>query len=518
MLLLLSIFDDAYFEFCPTCAEECELSIKITNTRPRKRTKVVATLGPASSNETVLRQMILAGLDVVRINFSHGDTAELTALVNLIRRLSDEMDVPIAILGDLRGPRIRVGEIEGGKVHLQTGQQLLITPRAVIGNNDRVSVSFQKLANDVVTGCPILLDDGNIELEVEKIKTNGDVIGRVIKGDELSSRRGVNLPGRRVSLPSITQKDFADIDFAVKHSFDFLALSFVQSVDDVRQLHAYLAAKGADIPVIAKIERRTALNDIDNIVREAYGVMVARGDLALEMSIQDVPIAQKRIIAACRQAAVPVITATQMLESMETRHKPTRAEATDVANAILDGTDALMLSGETAIGTYPAETVAMMSSIAIRTEQAWLSGELTGPPELSPPHSIDANIAYISHIAAKSVSAQAIIMHTTTGATARRVACHRPYIPVLALSSFTEAQRHLALTWGVESEMVGPVHSTEQMVRLAFDQAINCEVAGPGDTVVITAGTPYGVADRTNTLKIEEIPEDFPTQPMASDV
>jgi len=494
------------------------VSIRITNTRPRKRTKIVATLGPASSDEAVLRQMILAGLDVIRINFSHGAPDDLVTWVTLIRRLSEEMNVPIAILGDLRGPRIRVGEIETGSVHLKAGQQLLMTPRAVVGNNECVSVSFKKLANDVVVGCPILLDDGNVELEVEKIKNNGDVIGRVVQGDELSSRRGVNLPGRRVSLPSITQKDFADIDFAVEHKFDFLALSFVQSVDDVRQLSAYLAAKGADIPVIAKIERQTALDDIDQIVREAYGVMVARGDLALEMSIQDVPIAQKRIIAACRQAAIPVITATQMLESMETRHKPTRAEATDVANAILDGTDALMLSGETAIGKYPEDTVAMMSSIAIRTERAWLSGELSGPPELSPPGGIDANIAYVSHIAAKSVSARAIIMHTTTGGTARRVACHRPHLPVLALSSIPESQRRLSLTWGVESEMVGSIQGTDDMVRLAIGQAIGCNVADPGDIVVITAGTPYGVADRTNMLIIEEIPEDFSVQSSGSDV
>jgi pyruvate kinase len=236
------------------------------------------------------------------------------------------------------------------------------------------------------------------------------------------------------------------------------------------------------------------------------------------MSIQDVPIAQKRIIAACRQAGIPVITATQMLESMETRHKPTRAEATDVANAILDGTDALMLSGETAIGKYPEDTVAMMSSIAIRTERAWLSGELAGPPELSPPGGIDANIAYVSHIAAKSVSARAIIMHTTTGGTARRVACHRPHLPVLALSSFPESQRRLSLTWGVESEMVGSIQGTDEMVQLAIDQAIGCNVADPGDIVVITAGTPYGVADRTNMLIIEEIPEDFSVQSSGSDV
>jgi pyruvate kinase len=307
-------------------------------------------------------------------------------------------------------------------------------------------------------------------------------------------------------LPSITKKDYADIDFAIAHKFDFLALSFVQSADDVRQLNAYLASEGVKIPVIAKIEKQSALGDIDEIVREAYGVMVARGDLALEMSIQDVPIAQKRIIAACRRAAIPVITATQMLESMIEQHKPTRAEATDVANAILDGTDALMLSAETAIGHYPVETIAVMSAIAMRTEQAWMKGELPGPAELPPPQTIEANVAYASQVVAKSIAAKAIVIHTTTGGTARRVACYRPTIPLLALTSRPESQRRLALTWGVESDLEEEIQNTDHMVSLAFEQVLNRGVGIPGDTIVITAGTPFGVAGRTNMLKVEDIP------------
>ena len=489
------------------------MSIKLTDTRPKKRTKIVATLGPASSNEEALRQMILAGLDVVRINFSHGTRDELVPVIELVRQLSESMKVPLAILGDLRGPRIRVGEIEGGLVQLKIGQTVCLTPQPVLGNSERISVSFKKLADDVEIGSLILVDDGNIEIKVENIKSNGEVLGRVVQGDALSSRRGINLPGRRVSLPSITEKDFGDIEFAIAQKFDYLALSFVQSVDDVRQLNAYLASKGANIPVIAKIERQNALDDIENIIKEAYGVMVARGDLALEMSIQDVPIAQKRIIAACRRAAIPVITATQMLESMEHRHKPTRAEATDVANAILDGTDALMLSGETAIGEFPAETIAMMSSIAQHAERAWMTKELPGPPDLPLPQGIDASVAYASHVVARSLSAQTIIIHTTTGSTARRVACHRPNIPILALTSIPEIQRRLALTWGVESELVESIRGTDHMVNLAFNQALKCQTAGPGDVVVITAGTPYGIAGRTNMLKVEEIPEDFTYQP-----
>ncbi len=480
------------------------------NIRPKKRTKIVATLGPTSSDEAMLRQMILAGLDVVRINFSHGKAEDLVPLINLVRRLSDEMGVAIAILGDLRGPRIRVGEIEGGMVKLEVGQQIWLTPQAVMGTRERISVSFHKLAQDVELGSLLLLEDGMIEIEVEQIKKNGDVLGRVVQGDLLSSRRGINLPGRRVSLPSITKKDFGDIEFAIEHKFDFLALSFVQSVDDVRQLNTYLAAKEANIPVIAKIERQNALDDLENIVKEAYGVMVARGDLALEMSIQEVPIAQKHIIAACRQAAIPVITATQMLESMEHKHKPTRAEATDVANAILDGTDALMLSGETAIGDYPDETIAMMSSIALHTEKAWMGKELTaGPPDLPLPVGVDASIAYASHLVARGLEAKTIVIHAKTGTSARRVACHRPHIPVLAVSSFPITRRRLALTWGVESITIEDIHNTQQLVEMAFRETVRHGAAQPSDLVTIAAGTPYGKAGPINMLKVEEIPGDF---------
>jgi len=484
------------------------MSIKITDTRPRKKTKIVATIGPASSNESTLRRMICAGLDVVRINFSHSRHDDVSDLVARVRNLGNEMGVPVAILGDLRGPRIRVGEIEGGSVDLTPGQKLVLTPEEMVGRQDRVSVSFPKLAHDVTIGGTILLDDGNIELQVEQIGADGDVVCCVTEGGRLSSRRGLNLPGQHVNLPSLTKKDFKDIAFAIAHQFDFLALSFVQSVDDVRLLKAYLASQDSEIPVIAKIERRNALDDIENIVDEADGVMVARGDLALEMSLEDVPIAQKKIIAACRCKAKPVITATQMLESMIHAHKPTRAEVTDVSNAILDGTDAVMLSGETAIGSYPAEAVAMMSSIAMRTEAAWMEGQLPGPPPLPMPKSIDGNIAYASQQAAQSVNARALIIHTQTGNTARRVSCHRPAIPMLALSSIPASLRRLALTWGVETELVDSIQNTKHMVFMSFHYALQCGYAKQGDIIAVTAGTPYGMAGRTNMLKIEEVPGD----------
>jgi pyruvate kinase len=478
------------------------------NDRPRKRTRIVATIGPASDDEATLRQMILAGLNVVRFNFSHSQADELPPLIRLVRKLSDELEVPLAIMGDLRGPRIRVGDIETGSVDLASSQTILLTPQTIVGNKDRVSVSYPRLAQDVQVGSLLLLDDGNIELEVEKIKANGDVLCRITQGGKLSGRRGINLPGLRVSLPSITSKDFTDIDFAIEHQFDFLALSFVQSAEDVRQLKNYLADKGASIPVIAKIERGNALAEIETIVQEAYGVMVARGDLALEMSIQDVPIAQKQIIAVCRQAATPVITATQMLESMIESNKPTRAEATDVANAILDGTDALMLSAETAIGHYPVEAVATMSTIAASTERAWTIDELPDPPALRPPSEIESTVAYASYVVSKSLSAKAIVTYTASGATARRVACHRPFIPILALSAYPETRRRLALTWGVESALTEEIYNTDYLIERALEQAQICQVAQPGDTIVITAGTPpRELKGQTNTLKVERIPD-----------
>lgn len=452
-----------------------------------------------------MRKMILAGLDVVRFNFSHSTPEYLDPLVKTVRKLSDELNVPIAILGDLRGPRIRVGEIEGGTVFLATGQTIVLTPQTVVGNSERISISFPHLARDVKIGSRLLLDDGDIELIVEKIDDSGEITGFVNQGGMLSSNRGVNLPGQRVSLPAVTQKDLADVDFAIEHGFDFLALSFVQSADDVRRLKDYLVQKGAAIPIIAKIEKQGGLDDIETIVQEAYGIMVARGDLALEMSIQEVPVAQKQIIDICRQTATPVITATQMLESMVHQNKPTRAEATDVANAILDGTDALMLSGETAIGKHPVQTVATMSAIAIRTETAWLKGELTGPVAIKSPKEIDAAVAHASHLVAEFLNARAIITYTTTGSTALRVARYRSPVPILALSSYPATRCRLALSWGVESALVEKMERTADMVKVALQQVQSCYMGVPGDIVVITAGTPYGIGGRTNLLKVEQV-------------
>ncbi len=476
-----------------------------------KRTKIVATLGPASNNEEVLRGMIRAGLNVVRINFSHQkDGAALQETLARVRRVAEELNVPVAILGDLRGPRIRVGEMTGGSIQLEPGSRIALSPKNDFpGTPERIGISFPALAGDVQLGSVLLLDDGNLQLTVREVTAEGEVVCEVVRGGVLSSNRGINLPGQRVSLPSLTEKDFADIELAIAENFDFLALSFVQSADDVRALKAHLQARGADIPVIAKIEKKSALDDIDAIAREAWGVMVARGDLALEMSLPEVPIAQKRIITACRREFSPVITATQMLESMTNSPKPTRAEATDVANAIIDGTDAVMLSGESAIGKYPVETVATMSAIAARAETAWLSEELPGPAPLPRRQELEATVSFATQEIADTLNARAIVTYTTGGSTTRRVACHRPRVPILALCTSAAVQRRAGLIWGVESEVAEMIQGTAHMVELALRHAVQHCGAAPGDTIVIVAGTPYAVSGRTNLIKVEQVPQSF---------
>ncbi len=480
---------------------------RISDKRPLKRTKIVATLGPASDKEDTLYQMILSGLDAVRFNFSHSTHEYLKPQVQRIRNLGDRMGVPVAVIGDLQGPRIRIGEMANGKATLTTGQDICLTPRQLTGNKDVVSVSHRDMAGDVRVGSLILIDDGNIELEVLKIVADGDIHCRILRGGELSDRRGINLPGLPVNLPSITPKDYADIDFAVAQDFDFLALSFVQSAEDVRILKNYLKQKGSDISIIAKIERQNALDEIEAIASQAWGVMVARGDLALEMSLQEVPIAQKRIIDVCRRAAIPVITATQMLESMIEKYKPTRAEATDVANAILDGTDALMLSAETAVGRHPIDAVTTMSEIAVAVENAWFGKKMSGPIPFTPPDDIEPMVAYAGNLVAESLAAKAIVAYTSSGLTACRVACHRPHRPVLSLAITPRVQRRLSLAWGVESALIDPIKATDNMVDVALRKVQYHGLAGAGDVVVIVAGTPpYGESGRTNTLKVERIP------------
>jgi pyruvate kinase len=434
-------------------------------------------------------------MDVARLNFSHRTGEQAKPLVERIRKVADQMGVFIGVLGDLRGPRIRVGEMENGSIEFQRGNKTILTPEPVTGTPAKIAVSFKGLYRDVAPGSILLLDDGNIELQALEIRSNG----------ELKSNKGVNLKNRLVSLPSLTTKDYVDLDFAVSEELDFLALSFVQSSSDVRFLNQALAERGASIPVIAKIERKNALDDIENIVRECYGVMVARGDLALEMSFEDVPIAQKRIISVCRDEGVPVITATQMLESMINFHKPTRAEAADIANAILDGSDAVMLSAESAVGRFPVEAVSTMATIAARAEEAWIKGELPIPPSIPDRADLEAAVGHAAHTIANSVSAKAIISATSSGGTPRRVACHRPKMPIIALCSSKEVCRRMALTWGVQPVHTDNINGTAHLVKLSADAATRILGAKPEDVLTIVAGTPFNMPGKTNLIKVEKI-------------
>jgi pyruvate kinase len=481
--------------------------------RPAKRTKIVATIGPASDSEEMLRRLVDAGMDVARLNFSHRTAEEAKPLVERIRKVADQMGVFVGIMGDLRGPRIRVGEMQGSAIELTQGNKIVITPQKVIGTAEKIAVSFRGLANDVAHGAIILLDDGNIELQVLDIRPQGEVLCEILRGGQLKSNKGVNLRNRLVSLPSLTTKDYQDLDFAVADEIDFLALSFVQSSSDVRFLKQAVAERGANIPVIAKIERKNALDDIESIVRECYGVMVARGDLALEMSFEDVPIAQKRIISVCRQAGVPVITATQMLESMTSFHKPTRAEAADVANAILDGTDAVMLSAESAVGKFPVEAVATMATIAARAEKAWITGELPALPPLPDSPDLDAAVGHAAQMIANEVSARAIVTATASGTTSRRVACHRPKMPVIALCSSKDICQRLSVMWGVEPELVPPLLGTAHLVKLSGEAAAKILKAEPDDVLTIVAGTPYNVPGKTNLIKVETVATALKAEP-----
>jgi pyruvate kinase len=469
-----------------------------------KRTKIVCTIGPASEEPETLKGMIAAGMDVARLNFSHGSYESHAAVIARLRRLSRELERPIAIMGDLRGPRIRIGEMKPG-VELAQGQPYVLTTREITGDEQQAPVSYTGLPGDLSVGDVLLIDDGDIELVVERIAAP-DIYCCVRDGGPLVSHKGINLPGISLSLHALTEKDLQDVQFAVEQQLDFLALSFVQSADDVKRLKSVLAGAGADIPIIAKIEKSGALSDLDAIVSEAYGVMVARGDLALEMSMAEVPIAQKTIIDKCRAAAVPVITATQMLESMIEEPHPTRAEATDVANAVFDGTDALMLSAETAVGHHPVQVVSTMAAIAARAEEAWRKEEVRQKEPLLPQHSVDDTIGCLSCLAAKNLEAAAIVTHTTSGSTARRVCRHRPLTPILALTPRPATCNRLCLSWGVRPLLV-PEMQGEEIGQLALSKARELRLAGPGDLVVITAGIPLGVPGTTNTLKVQALPD-----------
>jgi len=466
------------------------------------RTKIVCTLGPACDAPGILRDMIRAGMDVARINFSHGDYAAHARRIADARRTAKEEGRTLAVLCDLQGPKLRVGEISGGSVEWPQGSCVTLTTRAVPGDAGGVHLPHPDLVADVQPGQRLLLDDGALELQIES-KTEADLVCRVVVGGRLGSHKGVSAPGAALSLSSLTDKDRADAQFAVEQSADYIALSFVRRAADVSGLRALLASRGAHVPIVAKIEKAEALDAFDEILQAADAVMVARGDLGVETPAEYVPIHQKRILRACNRAGKPAITATQMLQSMMHNPRPTRAEASDVANAVLDGSDAVMLSGETATGHYPVETVQVMERVATIAEEHLECGEwLRRVSEASVPSEA---IARATVEIAMELKAAAIITSTMSGHTAQMVARYRPCVPVLAATPDEAVYRRMALVWGVVPLLVPEYASTDEMIETTTRAARKAGLVKPGECVVITAGIPAGGEGKTNMLKVHVI-------------
>ncbi|MEJ7809708.1 MAG: pyruvate kinase [Gemmatimonadaceae bacterium] len=469
------------------------------------RTKIVCTLGPASSARDTLRDLISAGLDVARINFSHGTHEQHAHVIETIRSLARELGHPVAVLGDLQGPRIRIGSLPE-TIALTEGADVILAPEDDSRAGD-IPVTYDLLAKDLKAGDRILVDDGLLDLVALEVAPPR-VHARVVHGGPLRSHKGMNFPGVLVSAPSITDKDRADIEFAIAQGVDYLALSFVRRASDIQALRAMIPKA---MLIVAKIEKDTALANIESILRVADAVMVARGDLGVELPFEEVPIAQKRIIAAANAMGRPVITATQMLESMVTNPRPTRAEASDVANAILDGTDAVMLSAETATGAYPVLAVGAMTRIITEIEKQPPAQRdrplpIAAQPSDGPVATEDA-IGAATVAAVRLLRAPVVIVFTKSGFTARIVSSHRPDVPILALTDTESTYHQLALVWGVYSELVPqtPDRSYTEMVKHGLAAVLARGFAKEGDRVVVTAGVPFDVPGTTNFMKIEVV-------------
>jgi pyruvate kinase len=470
-----------------------------------RRAKIVCTLGPSTDSPERVRALVEAGLDVARMNFSHGEHEEHGRRFREVRQAAEVTGRNIAILGDLQGPKIRLGRFAEGKTVWATGERVRITVEDVEGTHDRVSTTYKHLADDVRPGDRLLVDDGNIGLVAVEIESGTDVVCDVTEGGPVSNNKGLSLPGVPVSVPPLSTKDADDLEFALKLGVDFIALSFVRAPEDVKLVHQVMDAVGIRRPVIAKIEKPEAVERLEEIVLSFDGIMVARGDLGVEMPLEQVPIVQKRAVQIARDNAKPVIVATQMLESMIGHSRPTRAEASDVANAVLDGADAVMLSGETSVGTYPVQTVATMSRIIVSVEDSGMH-----PPALQHiPRTPGGAIAKGAKDIADALKATAMVAFTQTGDTMRRLSRLQPSQRLLAFSPDENVLRQLALLWGVEGHLVWMVRTTDEMVRQVDAALVQRGVCRRGDLVVVVAGTPPATPGATNTIRVHHIGDVF---------
>ncbi len=470
-----------------------------------RATKIVCTIGPASESRDVLGRMLEAGMNVARLNFSHGTHAEHAAKIALIREIAAAKGLPIAILQDLAGPKIRTGAFAGGPVRLETGAEFVLTARDVAGDAREVGLTYRDLPRDVQVGDVLLLADGALELRVEKVKDE-DIHCRVVLGGTLSSHKGINLPSRSIRAPILTAKDRDDLAFGLAQGVDYVALSFVRSAADVEIARAFMRTAGVARPLIAKIEKHEALDELDAIVAAVDGIMVARGDLGVDIAPEKVPTAQRMIIEKANFAGKPVITATQMLKSMTDAPRPARAEVSDVANAVLQGTDAVMLSEESAMGRYPVEAVATMARIAAEAEKGY--PRAAWRQRLEQVHTADESeaLARAACALAETIGAKALMVATQTGGTARLAAKTRPPQPILAATACPEAYRALALVRGVQPMAIRPVETLVELFAELHRAAKETGLVKTGDSVVCTAGFPLGRSGASNIIKVETVP------------
>ncbi len=470
-----------------------------------RKTKIICTMGPACDSVPVLKDMIRAGMSVARLNLAHGDLDEHKGRIERVRQAAAELGAPVAILLDIKGPEIRTGLLQEPAYELQTGASLTLTTEQITGDAGRISVSYDGLTKDVREGSRILIDDGLIELRVESIEGT-EIHCRILNGGKIKARKGVNLPGVKTSLPGVTERDVMHIRFGVEQQVDIIAMSFVRKAEDVLEVRRMLEELGAGhVQIISKIENEEGVDELDRILEASDGLMVARGDLGVEIPVEDVPLVQKQMIHKSNLAGKPVITATHMLDSMQSNPRPTRAEASDVANAVLDGTDVLMLSGETAAGKYPVESVQTMASIAEKAESMLPYEELLRTKSAVQKTNVTEVVSQAAVGASLGLQAKAIITPTESGFSARMVSKYRPSAPIIAVTPDERVVRRLSLVWGVTPVLGERVKSTDEMIQAALVKGRGTGLVSEGDLVVISAGVPVGESGSTNLIKIEHI-------------
>lgn len=469
------------------------------------KTKIIATMGPATSDIDMIKKIIIAGVDVCRINFSHGDWDTHLDIVKKIRQVNEELGTHVAILGDLQGPKLRIGEVEGNKMLLEKGKIMKLTTKATVSKDNIIYVKYSTLARDVKVGERVLLDDGKLELEFVNRIDSETVEAKVINGGYLSSNKGFNLPSSSLSVDSLTTKDKKDLEFIMKHDFDWVALSFVREADDIHRLRKILQEHQCEARIIAKIEKPQAVHNIDEIIKATNAIMVARGDLGVEMPMEEVPMIQKRIVSKCIQASKPVIIATQMMESMIESPTPTRAEANDVANAVMDGADAVMLSAETSVGKYALKAVEAVEKILGSTEEGWNIYNKIKKPNPSSPSFLSERICYATVSMSEGIKAKAILSMTQTGYTAYKIASGRPNCDVFIFTANKKLLTRLSLVWNVRAYYYDSKTNTDDTIKEVISILQKDNLLKLGDVVINTAAMPVSENRKTNALKISVV-------------